>query len=130
MGKLKLNILDSHKGVDCSRFLLYCALIPHDKVFYPSNTLYASKRMHMGSIFDLRRGTCVGMILKFRIIFFCGGIWLDYLHQLLNTFKTISRMMDFPRGPKSTIKSPLLQVLGTCLQTQFYPLCPPTPPAK
>lgn len=53
MRKLKLSILDSHKGVDCSRLLLYCALILRDKAFDPSSTLYASKHMHMSSTFDL-----------------------------------------------------------------------------
>lgn len=46
MGKFKLNILDSHKGVDCNRLLLYSALILHDKVFDPSNTLFASKHAY------------------------------------------------------------------------------------
>lgn len=81
--------------------------------------------MHMSSIFDLRRGTCARISLKSRIIFFCGGIWLDYLYQLRNTFKTIPRMMDFPRGLKSTINFTLLQVLGTSIQTQFFILSPP-----
>jgi len=81
MGKSKLDILDSHKDVDCNRLLLCCALNLHD-LHDPSGTLYASNHMHMSSIFDLHRGTCAGMSLKFRIIFFCGDIWLDYLYQL------------------------------------------------
>lgn len=46
MGKFKLNILDSHKGMDCDKLLLYSALILHDKVFDPSNTLFASKHAY------------------------------------------------------------------------------------
>lgn len=58
-------ILDSHKSGDCSRLLLCCALILHDKSFDPSNTLHTRKHMQLYSFFDLHRGTCAGMSYKF-----------------------------------------------------------------
>lgn len=74
-------ILDSHKSGNCSRLVLSCALILHDKAFDPSITLHTRKHMQLNSFFDLHRGTCAGVassIQHFSVVVFDFNIFTNY----------------------------------------------------